>query len=66
MTELATLTRILTRTAPAVSECARSLRSHGRRRHSSRAPVTNEDAFVGTGRLWVAVARSGRTERHRS
>eukprot|EP00966_Prymnesium_polylepis_P162059 3745277-Prymnesium_polylepis.1 len=43
VTRTAYLTRILTRTAGAVSECARSPRSHGRRRHSSRAPVTNED-----------------------
>jgi hypothetical protein len=66
VTESVDLTRMLTRSAGTDSERARRPGSHGRRHHSSRAPVTNEDAFVGTGRFWAAVARSGRAERGRS
>ena len=49
MTGAATLTRILTRTAQAVSERARQSTSQRRRRRASRAPVTVEDAVGGAG-----------------
>ena len=44
VTRTACLTRILTRTAQAVSERARQSTSQRRRRRASRAPVTVEDA----------------------
>jgi hypothetical protein len=42
VTRTVCLTRILTRTAQEVSECARSQRSHGRRHHASRAATGDE------------------------
>ena len=63
VTRTACLTRILTRTAQAVSERARQSTSQRRRRRASRAPVTVEDAVGGAGSHRSAFARSGRAGR---
>ena len=63
VTRAACLTRILTRTAQAVSERARQSTSQRRRRRASRAPVTVEDAVGGAGSHRSAFARSGRDGR---
>ena len=63
VTRTACLTRILTRTAQAVSERARQSTSQCRRRRASRAPVTVNACVSGTGRHRSAFARSGRAGR---
>ena len=66
VTRTACLTRILTRTAQAVSERARQSTSQRRRRRASRALVKVEDVVGGAGRHRSAFARSERAEPHRS